>query len=89
MSGENPVKIASDNRCIPREMDAPGFRGRRRVPGPFRFALGHVTAAGRVHLLLGKLAMQRREKLLLREAQRFLFLLKPNALRRGTSRTQA
>ena len=27
MSGENPVKIASDNRCIPREMDAPGFRG--------------------------------------------------------------
>jgi len=39
--------------------------------------VGHVTAEDpRVHLLLGKLAVQLRDKTLLREAKRFLILLK-------------
>ncbi len=39
--------------------------------------VGHVTAADpRVHLFLGKLAIQLRDKTLLREAKRFLVLLK-------------
>ena len=41
--------------------------------------VGHVTAEDpRVHLLLGKLAVQLRDKTLLREARRFLILLKQN-----------
>jgi len=41
--------------------------------------VGHVTAEDpRVHLLLGKLAIRVRDKGLLREAKRFLVLLKQN-----------
>jgi len=72
-----------------RRWTLPVFADGGGCPALFVLLVGHVTSDGRVHLLLGKLAMQLREKLLLREAQRFLVLLKPNALRRGTSRTQA
>lgn len=42
--------------------------------------VGHVTAEDpRVHLLLGKLAVQLRDRPLLREAKQFLVLLKQNA----------